>query len=238
MLHDAPTPLQLGQVAPAPLEAGHPQVVGDGYEQRALVEVSRLGAGLDLEDRPSRRGRVDRVTVVDDTLEHGQGADAHPSVLAHMDTDNTDALYVAIADELAAAVEAALPAWVERGVATILDAWQGGPGPADLEAAREAGRQAVADVGPRLRALLAADIDEQRATPLTLLRGAVHYPTEVLRRAGVPPVERDAFAEEAFPSDHYGLTPATFADIDPSLVEPALRWGAAKAFLHKRRHQR
>jgi hypothetical protein len=141
-----------------------------------------------------------------------------------------------IADELASAVEAAVPGWVERCVVTVLTAWQGGPRPDDLEAAGEAGREAAADVGARLRALLAADIDEQRSTPLTLLRDAVRYPTEVLRRAGVPPVEREAYEEEVFPDDIYGLTPATFSDIDAALVEPAIRWGAAKAFLHKRRH--
>jgi hypothetical protein len=154
-----------------------------------------------------------------------------------MNSDDTLATALAeISDELANAVETALPAWVERCVAAILDAWQGGAAPADLESAREAGHRAVAEVMPDLRALLAADIDEQHSTPLTLLRAAVRYPTEVLVRAGVPPVERDSFVEEVFPGDVYGLTPATFADIDPSLTEPALRWGAAKAFVHKRRH--
>jgi hypothetical protein len=49
-------------------------------------------------------------------------------------------------------------------------------------------------------------------------------------------VEREAFAEASFPDDTYDLTPATFADVDPALVEPAIQWGAAKAFVHKRRH--
>ena len=233
MLLDAPPTAQLGQATAALIETRHPEIVGDRDEERALVEVARLGAGLDFEHGPVGRGRVDHVTVVDDTLKHGQGADAHHSVLAHMPDDDT---FAEISDQLAAAIEAALPGWVERCVVTILDAWQGGPSPADREAAREAGRHAVAEVGPELRALLAADIDEQRSTPLTLLRSAVRYPTEVLAAAGVPPVERDAFVDEVFPGDVYGLTPATFADIDPSLAEPALRWGAAKAFLHKRRH--
>jgi hypothetical protein len=149
-------------------------------------------------------------------------------------TDNAAAEQAAA--ELAAAVEAAVPGWVERCVVTVLTAWQGSPGPDQVEAARDAGRRAAADVGGRLRALLAADIDDQQSTPLTLLRGAVRFPTEVLRRAGVPPVERDAFEEEVFPGDVYGLTPATFADVDPALVEPAIRWGAAKAWAHKRRH--
>jgi hypothetical protein len=40
-----------------------------------------------------------------------------------------------------------------------------------------------------------------------------------------------------FPDDDYGLTPASFADIDPALAEPGLAWGAAKAWVHRRRHQ-
>jgi hypothetical protein len=63
----------------------------------------------------------------------------------------------------------------------------------------------------------------------------VRYPTEVLRRAGVPPVERDRFARESFPDDDYDLSPATWADVAPSLTELGITWGAAKAFEHKRR---
>jgi hypothetical protein len=49
-------------------------------------------------------------------------------------------------------------------------------------------------------------------------------------------VERDPFAERAFPDDLYDLSPASFADVDPELAEVAITWGAAKAFVHKRRH--
>ena len=40
---------------------------------------------------------------------------------------------------------------------------------------------------------------------------------------------RDRFAEQTFPDDVYDLVPASFADVDPSLHEPGLLWGAAKA---------
>ena len=103
--------------------------------------------------------------------------------------------------------------------------------------AEAAGDEARADVVPRLRDLLSADVDEQRTTPLAILRDAVRYPAAVLRSAGVPPVERDAFAEQRFPDDVYNLTPATFADVDPALAESGLAWGAAKAWEHRRRHQ-
>ena len=53
--------------------------------------------------------------------------------------------------------------------------------------------------------------------------------TQVLGAAGVPVPRRDAFAEQAFPADRYDLGPAaTFDDIDPSLHDLGLAWGAAK----------
>ena len=110
------------------------------------------------------------------------------------------------------------------------------PDRAIAEAAREAGRRAAVEVGAEVRALLAADIDEQRTTPLALLRSAVRYPTEVLRAAGVPPMDRDPIQVRLLPDDLYDLSPANFADVDPALAEPGLMWGAAKALAHRRRH--
>ena len=139
---------------------------------------------------------------------------------------------------LADAIDDVLPGWVERSVASVLAA----AGievdesvPADAAAA---GRRARDEVGAAVRALLELDIDEQRSTPLSLLREAVRYPTEVLRRAGVEPVgERDDVRARLFPDDAYDLSPAAFADIDPRLTEPGLVWGAAKAYEHLRRHK-
>jgi hypothetical protein len=138
---------------------------------------------------------------------------------------------------LADGIEAALPGWVERVVAEIATAWTGSVPPEVASAAAAAGREAAATVGPRVRALLEADIDEQRTTPLAILRSAaVIYPTAVLHGAGVPPVVRDEAAEELFPDDRYDLVPSSFADIGPDLAELGLYWGAAKAFEHKQRH--
>jgi len=137
------------------------------------------------------------------------------------------------ATRLADAVEVALPGWVERSVARLLPAADD----AARAAAAVAGARARAEVGAEVRALLELDIDEQRTTPLTLLRAAVRYPTEVLRAAAVPPVERDRAQERLFPDDVYDLTPAMFADVDPALADPGLAWGAAKAFTHLCRHR-
>jgi hypothetical protein len=144
-----------------------------------------------------------------------------------------EAALAGYADALATAVEGAIGPWVVRSVERLLVAYTGRADPKVLTQAEAAGDAARDDVGGRVRALLAEDIDEQRSTPLAILRSAaVRYPTGVLEAAGVPPVVRDEFAERAFPDDVYDLTPATFADIDTSLHEPGLVWGAAKAHVH------
>jgi len=132
------------------------------------------------------------------------------------------------AGALAGAIEATLPGWIARSLGRFASDVT-----VDTAAVVAA---AMADVMPRMRALLATDVDEQVTTPLTLLREAVRHPTEALRAAGVPPVERDDFSRERFPGDDYDLTPATWADVDPSLVEPGIAWGAAKAWTHRARH--
>lgn len=140
------------------------------------------------------------------------------------------------ADALALAVADALPRWVERCVDRVYRAWNGPPPAAVTSAAAEAGRAARADIGPRVRDLLARDIDEQSTTPLALLREGTRYPTRVLQDAGVPGVERDPMDQAMFPDDTYGLGPASFAEVDPALGDLGLTWGAAKAWVHRRRH--
>ncbi len=142
-----------------------------------------------------------------------------------------------VGERLAEAVEAALPGWVERSVRLRLTEWRGAPDAEALRRAGEAGRRAAVEVGGELRRLVTADVDEQWTNPLSVVRGAVRYPTAVLRDAGVPPVVRDGFEERHFPEDDYGLVPLAFADIDPALHELGLAWGAAKAMAHLRRHR-
>jgi hypothetical protein len=137
---------------------------------------------------------------------------------------------------LAQAIEDVLPGWVERSVASVLAAAGMEDDRVQLQAGLM-GTRAVEEVGVAVRHLLSLDIDEQRSTPLTLLRGAVRYPTELLLRAGVPPVPRDDVKVRLFPDDVYDLSPASFGDVDPRLTEPGLVWGASKAFEHLRRHK-
>lgn len=145
------------------------------------------------------------------------------------DADDDAAALAAHAEALADGVETALPGWVQRSVARLAEAWAGRVDPDVARAAEMAGEAAAADIGPRVRALLARDVDDQPSNPLAIVRTAVRHPTAVLADAGVPAVERDAMAASAFPDDVYDLTPSRFADLDPALEEPGISWGAAKA---------
>ena len=134
---------------------------------------------------------------------------------------------------LSEGIRQALPKWVVTAVESRLPQM----GAEIREAAEAAGLAAAAEIGGEVVRLLAADVDDQRENPLAVLRRAVRYPTEVLIAAGAVPVERDDFAINRFPDDIYDLTPASFGDIHPDLQTPGLTWGAAKAFVHRRRHR-
>ncbi|MGH9276452.1 MAG: hypothetical protein ACRDZU_17540 [Acidimicrobiales bacterium] len=163
-------------------------------------------------------------------------ADADP-----LDDPEDTAALNRYAASLADAVDAALPVWVERVVAQRWREWRSEePGSDVRAAAAAAGGLARAHVVPALRELLAADVDAQGSNPLALIRRAVSHATVVLSDNGVPPVQRDRDAERIFPDDVYDLSPASFADLDPSVHEPGLAWGAAKAYviLKRRRGRR
>src|SRR5690242_16713820 len=75
--------------------------------------------------------------------------------------------------ELADGVEAALPGWVEANVERIAIAYRGEADDKTMTAARSAGEEAQQVVVPKLRSLLALDVDEQRGNPLAIVRDAV-----------------------------------------------------------------
>jgi len=145
--------------------------------------------------------------------------------------------YRQLATELADAVEVALEPWVVRTIEARCSESGHVVDDEVRQAAHDAGRRCRDEVGAAVRELLLTDPDDQRDSPLALLRGATRFATEVLRSAGVPPVERDEFSESSFPQDVYDLSPASFADVDPSLHEPGLMWGAAKAHIHLARRR-
>lgn len=152
-------------------------------------------------------------------------------------SDGQDSALDPYVQQLLDAVAPVLVPWLERCVvATAIRLI--GHCPAELQAqARSSAEQAAPEVFEELRRLLATDVDQQRTNPLSVLRAAVRFPTRLLDDARVPPTRRDEFALRAFPDDLYGLSPSTWADVDPSLQEPGLIWGAwkAKTVLDRRR---
>jgi hypothetical protein len=140
-------------------------------------------------------------------------------------------------DELVAAVDASIGAWVRSCVESVMTTQSRPIDDHTRALIAEAARDATRDVGDRLHDLLSRDIDDQPKNPLSILRSAVSYPTAVLRAAGAQPVERDEFDTHAFPDDEFGLTPAAFTDLGPAVHEAGMAWGAAKAFVHLRRRR-
>ena len=137
-----------------------------------------------------------------------------------------------IGSELAQELEVALPVWVEDSIRNVYQAWTGEWPQVIADEARLAGESCRAEIGPLVRQLLEADVAQQQVNPMSILRGASQYPTEVLTRNSVPHVQRDEYLETTFPEDVYGLTPTAFLDFGKTSHELGIAWGAAKAYLH------
>mgnify|MGYP001159447301 FL=1 len=137
-----------------------------------------------------------------------------------------------IGAELAQELEIALPIWVEDSIRNIYQAWTGEWPQAMASEARLAGESCRTEIGPVVRELLESDVTLQQVNPMSVLRSASQYPTEVLRRNNVPHVQRDEYLEATFPEDVYGLTPTAFLDFGQAAHELGIAWGAAKAHSH------
>lgn len=144
-----------------------------------------------------------------------------------------DALMAEAAARIVAGVAAGAASWVEQQVSRILDAW--GRLDADARAraaaqARAAGEVARDRVVRELETLFSQTPQEQRATPLEIVRTLRREPTEVLSALGVPPVVRDQYDERAFPDDLYGIVPKAITELgDEDLGGALLAWGMGKS---------
>lgn len=150
-----------------------------------------------------------------------------------MVTDD-DQAFARLGAELADVAASAVSRWLERLVAVIPEEHRTD---AVVDAVATAQSAIETDVVEPLRALLALDLDDQRSNPLAVLRGLAPIGTTVLDAAGALPADRDRDAVRLHPDDRYDLVPGSFADVDPALHEPGLRWGAAKAHLHLQRRR-
>src|SRR5690606_34768243 len=117
-------------------------------------------------------------------------SDANPPVAAA-----DEERLAAIAAELADRVEGAVPGWIEGLVLARVQEWRGHVSAEVAAEAVVAAEEARAEVVPRMRRLLEADIDDQTANPLELLRRATRHAHDALARIGVPSVARDDFAQ-------------------------------------------
>lgn len=137
--------------------------------------------------------------------------------------------YESATNDLIDAIAHVVEPWLIRVAVDTYTAHHGSV-PLELRAATESAAREGSDwVVARLRETLEVDVDAQRVNPLQTLREAVRFPTAVLRAAGVPEKARDEYDEKINPDDVYGIGPAHWNDIDESLLEPGIVWGAAKA---------
>jgi hypothetical protein len=151
--------------------------------------------------------------------------------------NDDDRALASYGEELVRAVESSLGDWIESCVHSVLRDQGGTIDEQTATLIRAARLVATRDVVAELRVTLALDIDEQRKNPLSILRAAVRYPTQVLRTVGAQPVERDSFDQQSFPDDEFALTPAAFADFGPAVHDAGVVWGAAKAHVHLQRRR-
>ena len=139
-------------------------------------------------------------------------------------------------DDLQAALHTFVPVWMRASVTRVVEQQRlDGVTAVELMDQRlpDAAAAALAD----LDGLLDTDVDTQRTSPLALVRSHVAELTSILAALGARPAQRDPVDVRVSPDDHFGLGPATWADIHPELAEPGLTWGAWKAavILHRRR---
>lgn len=152
-----------------------------------------------------------------------------------MTTDDLDIETVASA--LLDAVVEATPSWVKRSVGHIVASQGLAVDDSHTDRVADAGDRAQRYIETHLGELLRTDIDQQRSTPLTIVRDAARFPVEVLHAAGAREVHRIDVDRWAFPNDPFGVTPASLADMGPAVHEAGIAWGAAKAHVHLRRRR-
>jgi hypothetical protein len=137
--------------------------------------------------------------------------------------------YDSASHDLIEAVDRVAGDWLAR-IATQVCRRHFGDVPTELANAIDvAAREGHAWIVGQLRDVLGADVDAQTGNPLQILRRAVSFPTAILQEAGIPAAVREEFDVSINPDDVYGLFPAHWSDIDESLTEPGIVWGAAKA---------
>ena len=144
-------------------------------------------------------------------------------------SDDEDIDVSAYGIRLATLVVELFPDWATRSILTIAPE-------SSEEDARAVGVTVASNLSPRLIELLSSDIDDQRQSPLALVRRHMYPLTAHLAELRASPAVRDPYDEEAFPADVFALGPKAWSDLGDDVSDAGLRWGAAKAMAHRRRH--
>lgn len=137
--------------------------------------------------------------------------------------------YESATRDLITVIETVVEPWLVRLAEGVFVSKTGSTNEDFRRAAEAAAREGAAWTLAKLHEALEVDVDEQRLNPLQVLREAVRFPTRVLLSARIPTPQRDEYDEKINPDDVYGIGPAHWNDIDESLTEPGIIWGAAKA---------
>jgi hypothetical protein len=127
------------------------------------------------------------------------------------------------ADDLAAALVAAFPAYLGRCLA--------GLGVANEGAVTRAVDIGTGRLAANLADLLTTPASDQSRSPLELVREATLPMTAVLTDLGVPPARRDEWEISAQPADQFGLFPASSQELGEEVWQLHLQWGIEKAQL-------
>jgi hypothetical protein len=108
-----------------------------------------------------------------------------------------------------------------------------------LRRGEEGGFAASRYVAHALRMLVSSDVASRHTTPLSIVRRAVTYPTQVLQEAGILPVRQSLLTTRvAHVEDPYGLAPTTLAALHPLLPEVTRRWEVARTAMLWERSRR
>ena len=86
--------------------------------------------------------------------------------------------------------------------------------------------RATASLAAELGQELVLPFDEQRRSPLEIVRHVLTIPSDALAERGIPPVATSASVSVDGP---YGLAPGSSSDLGAAAHEAHLLWGAAKA---------
>ncbi len=162
------------------------------------------------------------------------GSVTEPAADASASASSDQERLLAFSKDLANQIDVGLPQWIRASLERFLDEDQLTALQAEIETAE---REDSTAIMVRLRTFLDQDIDQQRTTPLAILRQAVPLVTNILQQAGVPHVNRDRDAARLHPDDGYDLTPASYGDFGDDVQQASLLWGAAKAHIHIQRRK-